>query len=98
MDPNWPELISRIQQGDNTAEGELFVVIRHSIRPVAIRRLGPSDADDSVHDVFIIVLANIRSGRIRDPERLGAYIGTVFKFRRWRQWQMTPAAVDWPVE
>jgi RNA polymerase sigma-70 factor (ECF subfamily) len=98
MDLNWKELIDRIQQGDKAAEGELFLLVQRCVRPTALRRLGPIDAEDSVHDVFIIVLDNIRSQRLRDPERLGGYIGAVFKFRRWRHWQMASATVGPPVE
>src|SRR4051794_35814942 len=98
MNLNCRELIERIQQDDRIAEGELFLLVRKCVRPAALRRLGPGDADDAIHDVFVIVLRNIRSQLLRDPERLGAYIGAVFKFRRWRRWQMCSSTVDAPVE
>ena len=98
MQPDCRQLIDRIQQGDKAAEAELFALVRDCVRPSALRRLGAVDADDSVHDVFIIVLGNIRSQLVRDPDRLTAYIAAVFKFRRWRSWHTASATVDTPVE
>jgi RNA polymerase sigma-70 factor (ECF subfamily) len=98
MESNWKPLIEQIQQGDVAAENDLFHLVQRCVRPVALRQLGPADAEDSVHDVFIIVLNTLRSQKLRDPERLGAYIGAVFKFRRWRRWQTAAATVDAPVE
>jgi DNA-directed RNA polymerase specialized sigma24 family protein len=48
--------------------------------------------------VFIVVLDSVRSRRLREPERLGAYIAAVFRFKRWRHWRLASSAVDAPVE
>jgi RNA polymerase sigma-70 factor (ECF subfamily) len=98
MQPDTRDLIERIGRGEAAAENELFHLVRRCVRPTALRRVGPAEADDSVHDVFIVALSAIRSGRLRDPERLCAYIGAVFKFRSWRRWQTTSTFVASPVE
>ena len=98
MESNCKQLIEQVERGDGAAEGDLFQMVQRCVRPIALRQLGPADAEDSVHDVFIIVLNTLRSQKLRDPERLGAYIGAVFKFRQWRRWQTAAARVDAPVE
>jgi len=59
--------------------GELYHVFGRGIRYFLLRKLGPKDVDDRVHDVFLIVVDSIRNGELRDPERLMGYVRTVVK-------------------
>ncbi len=74
-------LIDRIQAGDESAKGELFETLKGGLSFLIARQLGPQDAEDTVHDVFLIVLRAIYDRKLRDPERLLAYTRSVTRRR-----------------
>jgi RNA polymerase sigma-70 factor (ECF subfamily) len=75
----WQDTADRIRKGDPNAMAELYGIFSSGIRYLLLRSLGVEDLDDRVHDCFLIVIAAIRSGDIREPERLMGYVRTVVR-------------------
>jgi len=50
-----------------------------------MRQLGPEDLQDNVHDVYVTVAEAITAGKLRDPERLSAFLTTVTRFYTYSQ-------------
>jgi len=50
-----------------------------------MRQLGPDDLQDNVHDVYVTVAEAITAGKLRDPERLSAFLTTVTRFYTYSQ-------------
>jgi RNA polymerase sigma-70 factor, ECF subfamily len=78
-DVNWPELVQRIQQGDESGMETLYRMFARGIRFYLCRQLGPQELDDKVHDTFLIVVQAIRRGDVREPERLMGFVRTVVR-------------------
>lgn len=74
---DWVALVKRIQAGDDTAEPELYSALSRALRFSIWRQLGPQDPDDVVHDVFIVAVDAIRTGRLDAPECLLGYVQKV---------------------
>jgi RNA polymerase sigma factor (sigma-70 family) len=69
------DLIARIQSGDNSAEEELVLKYQRAVLAIArVRTRDPQAARDISQDVFIAVLGALRLGRLREPEKLSAFI------------------------
>jgi RNA polymerase sigma-70 factor, ECF subfamily len=77
--PDWTALVNRIRKDDSAAMAELYNIFAKGIRYFLLRNLGPDELDDKVHDCFVIVTQAIRSGDLREPERLMGYVRTVVK-------------------
>jgi RNA polymerase sigma factor (sigma-70 family) len=75
----FPELVARIQAGDENAMTELYGLFSRGIRFYLYRQLGPQELDDRVHDAFLIVVQAIRNGDLRDPERLMGFVRTIVR-------------------
>jgi RNA polymerase sigma-70 factor, ECF subfamily len=75
----WKVLVSRIQEGEEAAQEELYEIFARGIRFYLCRQLGPNDLEDRVHDTFLIVIQAIRRGDLREPERLMGFIRTVVR-------------------
>src|SRR3954463_5328296 len=58
---------------------DLYRVFSDGIRFYLWRQLGAQDLTDKVHDLFLIVTESIRSGELREPERLMGYVRTVVR-------------------
>lgn len=70
------ELARRVASpaGDAAAEAELCDRLRPRLRLYGLRHLRDAGAaDDLAHDVVLLVLERLRSGRVRDPERLASF-------------------------
>ncbi|HUA20644.1 MAG TPA: sigma-70 family RNA polymerase sigma factor [Bryobacteraceae bacterium] len=76
---DWSALVRRIQDGDDSAMGELYESFARGIRFYLCRQLGPQELDDKVHDTFLIVVQAIRRGELREPERLMGFVRTVVR-------------------
>ena len=76
---DWPELVARIQRGDESGMEDLYRVFARGIRFYLCRQLGPQELDDKVHDTFLIVVQAIRRGDLREPERLMGFVRTVVR-------------------
>jgi len=79
---DWTNLVARIQAGDEAAAATLYSKLRKGARYKIWQQLGSGTdkgmgVDDCLHDVFLNVLTAIRSGQLRDPERLMGFVRTV---------------------
>src|SRR3954463_13101532 len=72
----WPELVQRLRDGETSAMEDLYQVFYAGIRFHLWRHVGPQDMTDRLHDIFLIVTESIRSGELREPERLMGYVRT----------------------
>jgi len=71
--------VARIQAGDARAMEELYRTFARGIRFYLCRQLGPQELDDKVHDTFLIVIDAIRSGELREPDRLMGFVRTIVR-------------------
>lgn len=69
------DLVRRIQAGDPAAESELVARFSHGLL-LMLRRLvqNPALADDLHQETLALVLAKVRRGEVREPEKLAAFI------------------------
>lgn len=74
---DWTNVVNLIQRGDPAGEETLYRTLRSGARRFLQRRLGTTDVDDRVHDVFLIVVGAIRRGGVQHPEELMAFVRTV---------------------
>lgn len=77
--PNWVDIVDRIQRDDQGALEDLYRIFSRGMRYYLCRQLGPQDLDDKVHDCFLIVVQAIRKGDLRDPERLMGFARTIVR-------------------
>jgi RNA polymerase sigma factor (sigma-70 family) len=78
--PEWLDLIVRIRNGDASAQEAIYLLLHQGVRFLLLRHFGP-EALDELHEVFVIIVTAIRTGRLRDPERLPAFVRGVVKRR-----------------
>src|ERR1700730_14442443 len=64
---DWPELVMRIQRGDESGMEDLYHLFARGIRYYLCRQLGHQELDDKVHDTFVIVVQAIQRGDVREP-------------------------------
>lgn len=76
---DWPELVSRIRDGDESGMEDLYRLFGRGIRFYLCRQLGVQELDDKVHDTFLIVVQAILRGDLREPERLMGFVRTVVR-------------------
>lgn len=76
---DWPELVARIQRGDESGMEDLYKLFARGIRFYLCRQLGVQELDDKVHDTFLIVVQAIRRGDLREPERLMGFVPTIVR-------------------
>jgi RNA polymerase sigma-70 factor (ECF subfamily) len=74
---DWKLVVDQIERRDPAGEETLYANLLSGARIFLQRRLGTSDVDDRVHDVFLTVVDTIRRGELRDPERLMGFVRTV---------------------
>ncbi len=69
------DLVRRVQAGDPAAESELVSRFSRGLL-LMLRRLvqNPALADDLHQETFALVLAKIRKGEVREPERLAGFL------------------------
>ncbi len=70
-------MVARILKGDQSAEVELYAVFSRGIRYQLARKLGAEELDDNLHNSFVTCLEAVRSGQLRQPERLMGFVRTV---------------------
>jgi RNA polymerase sigma factor (sigma-70 family) len=78
-EPDWEKLVDRVRSGDPAGMEELYRVFVTGVRFQLYRRLGSRDLDDKVHDLFLIVADAIRTGDLREPDRLMGFVRTVVR-------------------
>src|SRR5689334_15676992 len=68
-------LAARIQAGDRSAEEQLFNTYQRSVLLIATARTHDREmARDLTQEVFIVILGALREGRLREPDKLAAFI------------------------
>ena len=71
----WESLVRRVEQGDRKAEAELADRFYPKVRAMALARLhGAPAAMDITQDTILGVLEALRAGRLREPDRLPAFV------------------------
>jgi len=78
------DLVARIQRRNPAALEELYGMVKN-FTYFLMRQLGPDDVQDSVHDVYVTVAEAITAGKLRDPDRLRAFLTTVTRFYTYSQ-------------
>ena len=73
----WSDLVHRIQIGQTDGMEELYQIFSTGIRSYFRRNTGPQDAEDRMHDSFLLTVQAIRRGELREPERLMGFVHTV---------------------
>src|SRR5579862_5646642 len=73
----WAEIVEKIRSDDESGVEELYSALREGARNKLFRLVGPQSVEDRLHEVLLIVLEVIRSGELRDPERLMGFVRTV---------------------
>lgn len=69
------QLADRIAQKDRSAEEEFVRRYRLGLLKTLRQRTGrESDAEDLLHDAFIIALKRLRQGTVQEPERLSGFM------------------------
>jgi RNA polymerase sigma-70 factor (ECF subfamily) len=76
---DWPDLVRRIQNGEDSGMEDLYQLFARGIRFYLCRQLGVQELDDKVHDTFLIVVQAIRKGDLREPDRLMGFVRTVVR-------------------
>ena len=76
---DWKIVVDRIRVGDPAGEETLYQALYSGARLYLRRRLGTTDVDDKVHDLFLTVVETIRRGELREPERLMGFVRTVLE-------------------
>ncbi len=62
-------------QADPEAEAELYRRLAPRVRLYGLRHLrDPAAAEDLMQDVLLLVLDHLRTGRVREPDRLASYV------------------------
>jgi RNA polymerase sigma-70 factor, ECF subfamily len=68
-------LAQRIRDGDRSAEEELVQTYRRRVLVIAnVRTRDREAAHDLTQEIFIVVLQALRQGRLREPDKLAAFI------------------------
>jgi RNA polymerase sigma-70 factor (ECF subfamily) len=76
---DWPGLVKRIQDGDESGREDLYLLFVRGFRSHLCWHLGLQDADDKIHDAFVIVVKAILRGDLREPDRLLGFVKTVVR-------------------
>lgn len=74
--PQWTPLIRRVAADDDGATEELYAAF-NGLRRYFDRQLGAECVQDAFHEVILTLIVHIRSGRLRNPERIAGYVMTI---------------------
>ena len=77
----WVELAGRLRNCDDSALEALYALLSKSKHTLSFRMLSAESTDDRLHEILVIVIEAIRSGKLRNPERLAAFVKTVSRRR-----------------
>jgi RNA polymerase sigma-70 factor, ECF subfamily len=75
----WVDLVRRVRSRDGAAIYELYQLFSGSVRFSLCKQVGSQDLDDTIHDIFLVVLEAIRRGSLREPERLMGFVRTIVR-------------------
>ncbi len=69
------ELAARIKQGDSVAESQLVERYATGVKLILLKRTGNNHlAKDLCQDTFIIALQKLRTGKVRKPQSMAAFL------------------------
>lgn len=84
--PDWFEVVERVRVGDPTGVEALYHAFNR-LRWYFRRRLGPDPVDDCYHGLMVMLVTQIRDGKLRDPARLAGYVRTIARIQVVQQLQ-----------
>jgi RNA polymerase sigma-70 factor (ECF subfamily) len=74
-------VVCRIQRGEARGIQDLYDILSEGACAGLLRRADPQSQEDRLHEILVIVVEAIRSGQLRDPDRLMGFIWTVTRRR-----------------
>jgi RNA polymerase sigma factor (sigma-70 family) len=77
---NWCAIVDRMARGDESAVEDLYRGLE-SIRAFFRRNLGAEYYEDAYQELMMDLLAQIQSGKLREPERLEQYAFTIARIK-----------------
>jgi RNA polymerase sigma factor (sigma-70 family) len=75
----WVRLVEDTRNNEPAGVAELYRCFCEDFRRYSHRKLGCQDAQDRMHDAFLVTVEAIRAGELRNPERLVAFFLTVLR-------------------
>jgi RNA polymerase sigma-70 factor, ECF subfamily len=72
-------LVRASREGDANAFGRLYALYSRMVHAIAIARVGPTDADDIVQDVFLTAMRQLHT--LRDEAAFGGWLATIARNR-----------------
>ncbi len=81
------ELVENIKDNKECALEELYGLVKN-FTFFLMRQLGTEDLQDSLHDIYLAVVQAIQAGRLRNPERLTAFLTAVARFHTYTKIDM----------
>jgi|SRR5579884_3131073 len=78
------QLVEMIKRKNPAALEELYGMVKN-FTWFLMRQLGADDLQDNLHDMYLTVAQAITAGKLRDPERLTAFLTTVARFYTYTQ-------------
>lgn len=72
-------LVRASRDGDRSAFGRLYALYSRMVHAIAIARVGPTDADDIVQDVFLTAMKQLHA--LRDESAFGGWLATIARNR-----------------
>src|SRR5581483_1985568 len=78
------ELVEKIKKKNPAALEELYGLVRN-FTYFLMRQLGAEELQDNLHDMYLTVAQAITAGKLRDPQRLTAFLTTVARFYTYTQ-------------
>ena len=73
----WEHIVEQILSGDAAGQEALYDVFGRRVRFYLAHQLRAEDVEDKMHDTFLAVLAAIRAGQVREPQKLPSFVRTV---------------------
>lgn len=73
------DLVENVRLNKTAALEELYGLVKN-FTFFLMRQLGSDDLQDSLHDIFLAVVQAIHAGKLRNPERLMAFLTAVTRF------------------
>jgi DNA-directed RNA polymerase specialized sigma24 family protein len=70
-------VVQRIRQGEEAGIRDLYEFLADGACARFLRRVAPEFREDRRHEILVIVVEAIRSGKLRDPNRLMGFVWTV---------------------
>ena len=74
---DWAAVVQQIVAGDQKGIETLHATFSRGLRYFLSRKLGGHEYEDTVQDTLVAVIAAVRRGQIREPERLPGFVRTI---------------------